>query len=121
MELGWSGGEGGIAALSLQDKQNQRVISRPNASCVPVLCPEVDRMTSSHTLERILKFPGLQAKVTPLSRLPNAGDDRLPVTSIDDVADIPSQKSDDHHAPASHDCCRDTPSGRKWLEANSFF
>jgi cytochrome P450 len=41
--------------------------------------------------------------------------------SRDDVADIPSQKSDDYHAPASHYRCRDHSSGRNRLEADSFF
>ncbi|MBR1249934.1 cytochrome P450 [Bradyrhizobium sp. AUGA SZCCT0169] len=37
--------------------------------------------------------------------------------SPDDVTDIPSQKSDDDHAPASHCRCRDHSSGRNRLEA----
>src|SRR6266566_2115702 len=36
------GGEGGIAAQLQRMQQNQRLIVRPNESCVPVLCPEVD-------------------------------------------------------------------------------
>jgi hypothetical protein len=65
-------------------------------------------------------FPGLP-KVTLLSRRANAGDDRLRVMSRDDVADIPSQKSDDHHAPASSHRCRDSPFGRNRLERDFFF